>query len=244
MFERYTEEARRSIFFARYEASSLASGYIETEHLLLGILRQDKVLRGKLPVNAIEQIRKQLEARIPRSAEQIATSVDLPLSADSKRALAYGDKERQSLGHKFIDSGHLVLGILRIQDCTAVDLLRQNGIDYAGYRTVVEQQFQPEPQPPAPAEAAAPSLEGPITTLEALVSTTAERLDAFSEADGLRPLKRKPWSRKEALGHLIDWATTHHQWLARAVGRMFSMMASPNSLVFNLVAPSIRRCRS
>ena len=44
MFERYTEKARRVIFFARYEASQFGSPYIETEHLLLGLLREDKAL--------------------------------------------------------------------------------------------------------------------------------------------------------------------------------------------------------
>ncbi len=44
MFERYTEKARRTIFFARYEASLFGSPYIETEHLLLGLLREDKAI--------------------------------------------------------------------------------------------------------------------------------------------------------------------------------------------------------
>ena len=47
MFERYTEKARRVIFFARYEASQFGSPYIETEHLLLGLLREDKALANR-----------------------------------------------------------------------------------------------------------------------------------------------------------------------------------------------------
>jgi len=47
MFERYTEKARRVIFFARYEASQFGSPYIETEHLLLGLLREDKQLANR-----------------------------------------------------------------------------------------------------------------------------------------------------------------------------------------------------
>ena len=47
MFERYTEKARRVIFFARYEASQFGSPYIETEHLLLGLLREDKALTNR-----------------------------------------------------------------------------------------------------------------------------------------------------------------------------------------------------
>jgi ATP-dependent Clp protease ATP-binding subunit ClpC len=88
MFERFTEHARRTIFFARYEASSFGSEYIEIEHLLLGILREDQDLRNRLGLEAIEQIRGSITERAPRR-EKISTSLDIPLSHDSKRALAY-----------------------------------------------------------------------------------------------------------------------------------------------------------
>ena len=63
MFERYTEKARRVIFFARYEASQFGSPYIETEHLLLGLLREDKALANRFLRShaAVESIRKQIE---------------------------------------------------------------------------------------------------------------------------------------------------------------------------------------
>src|SRR5919197_4773676 len=105
MFERYTEHARRTIFFARYEASSFGSPYIESEHLLLGLLREDKAIAGRLPV---QQIRRELEERgAPR--EEISTSVDLPLSKECKRVLSYGAEEADALHHKHIDCGHLLL---------------------------------------------------------------------------------------------------------------------------------------
>jgi ATP-dependent Clp protease ATP-binding subunit ClpC len=63
MFERFTEPARRAIFFARFEASVFGSPYIESEHLLLGLLRDDPVIRTNLPVEAI---RKQVERLIRR----------------------------------------------------------------------------------------------------------------------------------------------------------------------------------
>ena len=64
MFERYTEKARRVIFFARYEASQFGSPYIETEHLLLGLLREDKTMANRFLRSqaALESIRKQIEA--------------------------------------------------------------------------------------------------------------------------------------------------------------------------------------
>ena len=65
MFERYTEKARRVIFFARYEASQFGSPCIETEHLLLGLLREDKALTNRFLRSsaAVESIRKQIEAQ-------------------------------------------------------------------------------------------------------------------------------------------------------------------------------------
>jgi len=63
MFERYTEKAGRTIFFARYEASQFGSPYIETEHILLGLLRVDKALANAFlgSHTAVESIRRQIE---------------------------------------------------------------------------------------------------------------------------------------------------------------------------------------
>src|ERR1035441_8032903 len=86
MFERYTEKARRVIFFARYEASQFGSPYIETEHLLLGLLREDNpmVSRHLRSHAAVESIRKQIEGHTT-IREKVSTSVDLPLSNECKR---------------------------------------------------------------------------------------------------------------------------------------------------------------
>src|SRR5438067_11207491 len=78
MFERYTEKARRVIFFARYEASQFGSPYIETEHLLLGLLREDKALTNRFLRShaSVESIRKQIEGHTT-IREKVSTSVDL-----------------------------------------------------------------------------------------------------------------------------------------------------------------------
>jgi len=103
MFERYTEKARRVIFFARYEASQFGSPYIETEHLLLGLLREDKALTNRFLRShaSVESIRKQIEAHTT-IREKVSTSVDLPLSNECKRVLAYAAEEAERLGHKHI----------------------------------------------------------------------------------------------------------------------------------------------
>ncbi len=129
MFERYTEKARRTIFFGRYEASQFGSPYIESEHLLLGLLREGKSLANTFLSSheAVESIRKEVEGQTA-IREKVSTSVDLPLSDECKRILAYAAEEADKLSHKFIGTGHLFLGVLREQDCLAAKLLRERGI--------------------------------------------------------------------------------------------------------------------
>ena len=111
MFERYTEKARRVIFFARYEASQFGSPYIETEHLLLGLLREDKALTNRFLRShaSVESIRKQIEGHTT-IREKVSTSVDLPLSNECKRVLAYAAEEAER--HRrvvfVIDEAHLL----------------------------------------------------------------------------------------------------------------------------------------
>jgi ATP-dependent Clp protease ATP-binding subunit ClpA len=87
MFEKYTERARRVIFFARYEASQFGSSYIETEHLLLGILREDKALTNRFLRShaSVEWIRKQIEG-IPPSAKP---------NHEFEKARYYSEEERK-----------------------------------------------------------------------------------------------------------------------------------------------------
>ncbi|MBV8895939.1 MAG: hypothetical protein JO051_05460 [Acidobacteriaceae bacterium] len=129
MFERYTEKARRVIFFARYEGSQFGATYIETEHLLLGLLREDKALANRFvgPFDVIESIRKQIQAQTP-PREKVSTSVDMPLSHESKRVLAYGSEEAERLGHQHIGTEHLFLGLMREEQSFAAEILRQRGL--------------------------------------------------------------------------------------------------------------------
>ena len=140
MFERYTEKARRTIFFARYEASQFGSSYIETEHLLLGLLREDKGLANRfLPSHtAVDSIRKQIEGHTP-PGEKGSTSVDLPLSHECKRVLAYGAEEAEQLNHKHIGTQHLLLGLLREEKCFAAQLLGEQGLTLHSVREQVQQ---------------------------------------------------------------------------------------------------------
>jgi hypothetical protein len=153
MFERYTEKARRTIFFARYEASQFGSSFIETEHLLLGLFREDKELaRQFLGSRAkVEDIRETIVQR-RGAGPKTATSVDLPLSHETKRVLAYGAEEAERMLRKEIGTPHLLLGLLREENCFGAQLLREQGITLESARKQVQQMQQSEP--PAPGRSA------------------------------------------------------------------------------------------
>src|SRR5437867_1884610 len=129
MFERYTEKARRVIFFARYEASQFGSPSIETEHLLLGLMREDKSLTNRFlrSHSSIESIRKEIEGRT-LIREKVSTSIDLPLSAECKRILAFAAEESERLRNRHIGTEHLLLGILREDKCVAAEILHERGL--------------------------------------------------------------------------------------------------------------------
>ena len=139
MFERYTEKARRVIFFARYEASQFGSPYIESEHLLLGIVREDKALTNRFLRSEVASIRKQVETQTT-TREKTSTSVDLPLSNESKRVLAYAGEEAERLAHKHIGTEHLLLGLLREEKCFAAQILVERGVPLSQVREELARQ--------------------------------------------------------------------------------------------------------
>jgi len=129
MFERYTERARRVIFFGRYEASQFGSSFIEAEHLLLGILREDKALTSRFlrSHSTVVSIRKQIEQNTTLR-EKVSTSVDLPLSDEAKRVLAFAAEEADRMGTKQIGTEHLFLGLLRETGSLPAKILQERGI--------------------------------------------------------------------------------------------------------------------
>ena len=137
MFERYTEKARRVVFFARYEASQFGSPYIETEHLLLGLLREDKWISMRaIPNYSAESIRQQIE-KATLSRKPIPASVDLPLSSECKRVMAYAAEEAEKLSHDHIGTEHLFLGLLGENGCFAARLLKERGVTLEMARSIV-----------------------------------------------------------------------------------------------------------
>ncbi|HKE05513.1 MAG TPA: Clp protease N-terminal domain-containing protein, partial [Blastocatellia bacterium] len=121
MFERYTENARRVIFFARFEASQFGASQIEAEHILLGLIREDKNLTARFFHRAhadVELVRKEIEARTV-IRDRVSTNIDLPLSTEAKRVLSFAADEAEKLKNRHIGTEHLLLGLLRAEDSIA-----------------------------------------------------------------------------------------------------------------------------
>lgn len=113
MFERYSERARRVLFFARYEALQLGADSMEPAHLMLGVLREDAraVLRFADAGETVDTIRKRLEPALRPNARE-ATSGEIPFSPACKLALSKAAAEADAAGNQTIRPVHLMLGIL------------------------------------------------------------------------------------------------------------------------------------
>jgi ATP-dependent Clp protease ATP-binding subunit ClpC len=125
MYNRYTESARRVLYFARCEASEWRSPSIRTEHLLFGITQQsaDAVKRHLKLDAAILQEKLATKMLGPKSP----TPTEMPFDRDVKRAIAYAIEEAKRLGRKSIEAEHLLLGIMREDQCAAAKALRTAG---------------------------------------------------------------------------------------------------------------------
>jgi ATP-dependent Clp protease ATP-binding subunit ClpC len=154
MFERYTERARRVLFFARYEATQLGSTQIETEHLLLGLIREGKGLTSRIFARShlsLESIRKEIEGRTI-FREKVSTSVEIPFSPDTKRVLQFGAEEADRLLHTYIGTEHLLLGILREERSVAASILTDKGMRLASVREDIVQLLNEKTAPARPKE--------------------------------------------------------------------------------------------
>ena len=128
--QQYSEKARRALFFARFEASQFGTSQVNTEHLLLGLLREGKAHLDLFvePDSALESIRRQIKLH-SQHGSAISMSVDLPLTDELRRALQYGAEEAQRLQSDLIGPEHLLMGILREEQSFAAQMLLERGAD-------------------------------------------------------------------------------------------------------------------
>lgn len=132
---RFSEKTRRAIFFARYEASNYGSPNIESEHLLLGLLRETVLLQKLLKTGreSIEVLRKEIEAQMIRRSP-ILSSVPVPLSQQCKLILNYAAEEAQRLGHGHVEPEHLLLGVLCEDQCLGARMLQSHKVTVSRVR--------------------------------------------------------------------------------------------------------------
>src|SRR5215203_2395940 len=139
MFERYTESARRTLFFARYEVSQLGAASIEAEHLLLGIARETKGLVARILAESrvmADEVRAEVERRSSLH-EKISTSVEIPFADSARRALNFAAEEADQMKHGYIGPEHLLLGLLRDKDSLASSILEARGLQLDAVRAQV-----------------------------------------------------------------------------------------------------------
>jgi len=130
MFERLTEQGRRALFFARYEASQLGSTRIDVEHLLLGLIREGKGLTDRLVADAgivFDEIRDEVLRRAP-ARSKTSTSAEIPFSAAAERVLEDAAQEADRLLHDYVGTEHLLLGVLSERGTVAAEALTARGL--------------------------------------------------------------------------------------------------------------------
>src|ERR1700677_3288683 len=197
MFERYTEKARRVVFFARFESSRYGNHYIETEHLLLGLLREDlpllKIFLGDGDIEG--NLRSEVERHI-KQGEWMSTSVEIPLTSECQKALKLASEEAQRLASRHIGTEHVLLGMLGVEGSLATKLLQARGLRAATVREKVATDFRPvAPVVGQPHESGRSTLESFVAGLkglnsEGLIEFFAAR-PRFIDADG------RDWQREE-----------------------------------------------
>ena len=130
MFERFTERARQAVVLAQDEARLLSHAYIGTEHLLLGLLREEEGLAARVLANlevGLEDVRARVVDIVGRG--ESAAAGQIPFTPRAKEALERALREALDLGHDYIGTEHVLLGLARVDDGVAARILLDLGAD-------------------------------------------------------------------------------------------------------------------
>jgi ATP-dependent Clp protease ATP-binding subunit ClpC len=126
-FERYTPEARKALFFSRYEASQAGSTTIEPEHLLLGLIRVGEAVVGQFGRSGLS-LQPARSALVVQAAEPIPSSTMIPVSDRVRPVFGAAAQEADRQQHQSIGLVHLLLGVLRDGDSAAAGWLAARGV--------------------------------------------------------------------------------------------------------------------
>jgi ATP-dependent Clp protease ATP-binding subunit ClpC len=155
VFERFTERARQVVVLAQEEARALRHNYIGTEHLLLGLLREEEGLAARVLRSLdveLEAVREQV-ARIVGTGEE-ATSGQIPFTPRAKKVLELALRQAKAMGHGYIGTEHVMLGLAREGEGVAARILLDLGADAERIRAEILQllggtpvEWRPSPRP-------------------------------------------------------------------------------------------------
>jgi hypothetical protein len=186
------------IFFARYEASQYGSSVIDTEHILLGLLREDTaLLRRYVGGFQATEIRTEIEGAITRGAP-ISTSVEVPLAAGAKKILYFAGEEADRLGHRHIGTEHVLLGIFRLPDSLAARVLLARGAKPNAIREQIAKGS-------LPSVTTTPAVNEALATVHAFLSllkggTSGNLADFFHDQGQFVDSTGKRWLGREEIG--------------------------------------------
>jgi hypothetical protein len=140
MFERFTERARQVVVLAQQEALELKHSFIGTEHILLGLLREEEGVAarvlGRLDVTA-ERVRDQL-ARVIAPGEEVTAGQSIPFTPRSKQVFELALREALSMGHNYIGTEHILLAVVRENEGVAMRILNDFDADADKIRGAVQ----------------------------------------------------------------------------------------------------------
>jgi ATP-dependent Clp protease ATP-binding subunit ClpC len=147
VFERFTERARQVVVLAQDEARALEHNYIGTEHILLGLLREEEGLAARVLESldiTVEEVRAQV-ARIVGQGDEVTTG-QIPFTPRAKKVLELALREALSLGHNYIGTEHILLGLVRENDGVAARILLDVGVGAQAIRDEVLGLLSNEPR--------------------------------------------------------------------------------------------------
>jgi ATP-dependent Clp protease ATP-binding subunit ClpA len=188
MFERFTDRARRVVVLAQEEARKLNHSYIGTEHLLLGLVREGEGVAARALESlgiSLQAVRRDVEEMVGRGPQPAAGHI--PFTPRAKKVLELSLRESNQLGHNYIGTEHILLGMLREGEGVAAQVLVKMGTDLNRARQRVIELLHGRPgkgdQGPLAAEGGFPPAGDVLARLNAL----DRRLEAIERWVGMRP---------------------------------------------------------
>ena len=187
--ERFTQRARRVLSLAQEEADRLHHHQIGTEHLLLGLMREDGGVAGRVLRDLGLDLRRveELVSRLSMAGER-TTSSPLDLSPGTKKVLELAVDEARRMGHHYIGTEHLLLGLVRQQEGIALDVLRRLGVSPEEVRRQTSKVLQESPVQSAQRTSDRPHSKGSRKDSTPLVDQLATDLTSLAENGKLDPV--------------------------------------------------------